>query len=160
MTPEFLINVAYSTVKAVPYCVLVTTGESGQANARLMQPFEPAEDFTIYMGVSRASRKIRDIGRDNRATLVYYEPSETAYVTLLGSAQLEDDLALRRQYWRKDWLVFYPAGPEGDDYTLIKFVPARIELINFTHKIAPEPYGLKPAVLLRSGDTWQVTEEE
>jgi general stress protein 26 len=160
MTPEFLIDIAYKIVKAVPYCVLVTAGESGQANARLMQPFEPAADLTIYMGVSPASRKVRDLGRENRATLLYYGPSETAYVTLLGSAQVENDLALRRLYWRKDWLVFYPAGPESDTYTLIKFVPSRIELLDFTHKIAPEPYGLKPAVLLRAGDTWQVAEDE
>jgi general stress protein 26 len=49
-TTEQLLTIAKDVILATQYCFLITLGESGQVNSRLMQPYEPAEDFTIYLG--------------------------------------------------------------------------------------------------------------
>jgi hypothetical protein len=42
---------------------------------------------------------------------------------------------------------------------LIACRPWRIEVMSFTSNITPEPFGLRPAVLRRSGDIWHLDED-
>ena len=150
-----LLETARTTIKNAEYGFFVTAGESGPPNARLMQPYEPEKDLTIWLGASPRARKIRDLERDNRATLTFFDPTETGYVTLQGTAEVSTDLNLRKKHWRVYWNDFYPGGPESDDYVLIKFTPNRIELMNFAQKVMPQPYGLRPAILLLEGTSWK-----
>ena len=151
---ESLLAAARAIIQAAEYCFLITIGESGEANARLMQHFKPDDDLILWFGASPRSRKVQNISRDSRVTGVLEDPRETADLTLQASAQVETDVNLRRQYWREDWVAFFPAGPEGEDYVLIKFVPTRIEIMSFERHITPEPYGLQPAILIREGGAW------
>lgn len=154
MTPEELLEIARTTMQAAEFCFLITFGETEVANARLMQPFEPDPDLTVWLGVSPRSRKVKEIERDERATLAYQYPQEGAYVTLLGTAAVEADPTLRQKYWRDSFEQFWPAGPAGDDYVLLKFAPARIGLMNIARNAAPEPHGLQAVVLERRGQEW------
>jgi general stress protein 26 len=124
-----------------------------------MQPFEPEEDLTIYFGASPRSRKVREIERNQEVTVTYQNSREHAYVCLLGQAQIEKGIEARRKYWREEWAIFWPGGPESEDYVLIKFVPSRIELMNISRKIAPEPR-TQPAALVRVGEGWAVPDDE
>jgi general stress protein 26 len=158
ITPELVIEAAEKSIGSVDYCFLITLGESGQPHARLVQPFEAEPHLTIWVGTWAESRKVGEIQKDSRVALAFYDEKDTAYVTLLGSAQVESDIKKRRKYWREDWIGFLPKGPEGDDYVLIKFVPSRIELMSFGRGILPRPFGLRPAVLVRSGDSWALAD--
>jgi len=155
---ELLLETAKSSIRAAEYCFLITLGEAGEPNARLVQPFEPEEDMTIWVGTWSKSRKVQEIQKDNRVTLAFHDREGTAYVALLGSAQIERDTNKKMKYWREDWIGFLPQGPEGDDYVLVKFIPFRIELMSFSQGILPQPYGLRPAVAVRSEDLWVVAE--
>ena len=154
ITVELLLETAKSSMRSAEYCILITLGDSGEANARLVQPFEPEADMTIWVGTWSKSRKVREIQKDGRVTLAFHDKENTAYVTLLGSAQIENDINQRRKYWREEWLGFIPQGPDGDDYVLVKFIPLRIELMSFASGVLPKPYGLKPAVVVRSENLW------
>jgi general stress protein 26 len=158
MPPEYLLEVAKATIRATSYYFLITLGDTGQAHARLMQPFAPKEDLTIWSGASPKSRKIRDIRQDRQVTLAFHDPADTAYVALVGSAQVEDDLNERLQRWREEWGAFFPAGPAGDDYGLIHCIPWCIELMNLARHVHPDPFGLRHAVLVRPGVSWVVEE--
>ncbi len=81
-------------------------------------------------------------------------------MTLTGTASIEDDQARRQRFWREQFADFWPSGPEDDGYVLIKFVPARIELMNIAQGVAPEPFGLRPVILARTGPEWVVIENE
>jgi general stress protein 26 len=158
ITAELVLETAKSSIRSAEYCILITLGEKGEANARLVQPFEPEPDMTIYVGTWSKSRKVREIQKDNRVTLAFHDKEGTAYVTLLGSAQIENDTNMKRKYWREEWIGFIPQGPDGDDYVLVKFIPFRIELMSFSRGVLPQPYGLKPAVVVRSEDLWVVAD--
>ena len=158
MNPEHLIEFTQATLKVAEFCFLITVSESGQAEARLMQPFEPEPDLTIWFGTSPKSRKVREIQRDNRVTLGYTHSEAGAYVTLMGTASIENDVAKKQQYWRDDFAAFWPGGSLSDGYALIKFVPTRIELMHIGQEVAPEPFGLRPAILTRTGEAWELQE--
>lgn len=151
---DYLLGIARVTLTTTLYCTLVTVNDSGQANARVMQPFPPEQDLTVWFGTSPRSRKAQDI-RQNPLVTVLYQNSETnAYLTLQGTAQLVDDLDQRRAHWFNGWKLYWPHGPEGDDFTTIVFKPTRLELMSFSQDVTPPPFGLMPAALERQGEAW------
>lgn len=160
MNPQHLIEVAQATIKVAEFCFLITVNESGRAEARLMQPFEPGPDLTIWFGTSPNSRKAKEIERDNRVTLGYVHSQAGAYVSLMGTASIEKDIAKKQHYWRDDFAAFWPAGPLSEAYALLKFVPTRIELMHIGQKVTPEPFGLRPAILVRDGEAWELEESK
>jgi general stress protein 26 len=101
---------------------------------------------------------VREIGLDSRVSLAYHSAEETAYAVLLGTARVVDDPAWRRSYWRAEWSQFWPEGPGRENYVLIKFTPLQVELMNFARDVAPDPYGLRPAVMVWTGQMWRVEE--
>lgn len=156
MSLEKLLSLVMETVTTAEYCFLNTLDAASRINTRLMQPFAPDAELTIRMGASPASRKVRDVQQHPQVTLAFLDATQIGYVTLSGSATIETGLELRQRYWRDEWQAFFPSGPAGDDYLLITFVPDRIEVISFVRQVTPSPFGLQPAVLVRSGATWVV----
>jgi general stress protein 26 len=149
-----LLDIARGVITAALYCVLITLDEAGQANARVMQPFPPEADLTLWFGTSPRSRKALNIRRHPQLTVLYQNPTDNAYLTLQGTARLVDDLDQRRAHWFNGWKLYWPDGPTGDDFILIAFTPSRLELMSFSQNVTPPPYGLMPAALERQADTW------
>ncbi len=158
LTSSQVLTVVQDTLASVEFCFFITLNASGQPNTRLMQPFAPDADLTLWLGTSPASRKVQDIRRDPRVTLAFHHAPAVAYVTLHGLAEVITDIQARQQRWREDWRAFFPDGPTGDDYVLLRCVPAHIEALHFTQHITPAPFGLRPAILRRRGDHWDLTE--
>jgi general stress protein 26 len=154
MRPEDLLAITRDTIKAAEFCFLITLTPANQVHARLMQPYPPENDLTIWFGVSPTSRKVQEIQINPQVTLAYSFAEQGAYVTLHGSASVETNLALRQKYWRESFAQFWPAGPTGEDYALVKVIPTRIELMNIARRVAPKPFGLRAVVLVRHNDTW------
>jgi len=157
LTANELLEAARKLVKTTEYCFFITEGGDGCPHARLMQPYEPEQDFTIYFGASPRSRKVREVRRRSEVSLAFYNQQDTAYLTFVGTSTIVDDAATCRKYWRSNWNDLFPGGPESDDYVLIKFVPERIEMMNYAHKAMPQPYSLHPTMLERKGDTWTIS---
>ena len=156
LTTETIFAVTRETIIAAEFCVLISLDEKGAPNARMMQPFEPAENLEIHFGASADSRKVQEIQNNNTVTLAYTLAGEGAYVTLTGTAEIITDADVKNHYWRDSFADYWPEGAGSPGYAVIKFTPRRVEVMNFTKKIAPDPYGLKPAILIRTGDGWEV----
>jgi len=153
---EQLLEVTRHILDAAEFCFLITRGNKGALNARLMQHFGPDGDLTIWFGASPRSRKVREIKRGSPVTVTFEYADEGAYVTLLGKAAIETAPETRCRYWRDSFSAFWPDGPEGDDYVVIRFSASRIEVMAIDQGVAPEPFGLQPAVLERHGSDWTV----
>ncbi len=158
LSVALLQEAARAIIQRTRYCFLVTLDEAGRPNARLMQHFEPEDDLTLWLGTSAASRKVAHILADDRVLIADEDPDDPAYVTMLGAARIVRDPVLQRQYWVAEYLESFPAGPESEDYVLIRITPLRIELMSYARHITPSPYGLRPAVLVRAGDSWEIEE--
>ena len=154
MISENLLEIIKQTIKNAEFCFLITHGEAGQINSRLMQPYEPDDDLTVWLGTSPRSRKIQEIQQAPQITLSYAYPADGAYLTLQGEASIESGLAQRQHHWRDAFRAFWPDGPAGDDYVVIKFVPTRIEVMNIGQEVAPAPFGLRPLILQRTSAGW------
>jgi len=126
-------------------CALITLDAHGAPRARTMDPFEPDENFVVWLGTNRKTRKVDEIRRDPRVVLYYFDPESTGYVTLAGIATIVDDKQELAKRWKPEWEAFYP--DREATYVLIKVVPEKIELISVRDGIDGDPVTWMPAAI-------------
>jgi general stress protein 26 len=139
---ERLLEVAREIMKAARYCALITLDSSGRAQARTMDAFPPDNDMVVWFGTNPLSRKVKEIERDPRVTLYYFDHKLQGYATILGRARLVDDPEEKRVRWKDDWKEFYP--DRNKDYLLIAVIPERIEVVSPKHGVAGGNAGWTP----------------
>lgn len=154
-TASDVVGRARGLLESAYYSFLITTGEAGEPSARLVQHFKPTEDLTLWYGTIRGSRKVRELEARPRALIACQSPKTPAYVVLSGAIRIREEPEVRQRYWQEMWRRFWPQGPLSDEYLVLEFRCERVELIDFSsNPIAPHPYGMSPAVVLRTGDGW------
>ena len=143
-------------LRSSPYGFLVTTpgehpGPGTTPAVRLVEPLAVDDDLTVWVGVSPSSRKADHVRVHPDVALAVEDRPSLAYATVSGPASLEDDLDRRRTLWRPHLAPFFPGGPEGDLFALLRVAATRVELMSFTAGVHPAPYGLAAATLVRDG---------
>ncbi|MFC2163829.1 pyridoxamine 5'-phosphate oxidase family protein [Acidobacteriota bacterium] len=152
LSKENILDTVKTVIKASKYSFLITLDESGQPQARVMEPFEPEQDMTIWFGTHKQTRKVKQIQKNSRATVTYSDNKGMDYVTLLGEVRLVDDPKLKKKIWNKSWKMFYPGGAEDENYILIEFIPHRIEVMSITRNVLRTFF--KPEILVRQNSDW------
>lgn len=140
--PDSLVTAAREIMGAARYCTLVTLDESGQPQARTMDPFTPDDEMVVRFGTNRKSRKVEHIRRDPRVALHYLAPSGAGYVSISGRARIVDDPSETARYWKDEWASFYPNKDDG--YVLIAVEPETLEIVDYSRGIVGD------------ADTWKV----
>lgn len=148
-----IFGVAVGLLRANPYGFLITVGGGG-VRSRLVQHLRVDDDATIWIGTSPRSRKAADVSAGREACYSVEDRAAFAYVTVTGRAAVCGDAGQRRAKWESGLAAFFPGGPGGDDFVLLRLAPVRIELMHFALGVHPEPYGLVPAVIEKSEGTW------
>ena len=144
-TKAQIIAAARDIMTRARYATLATIGENGQPNARIMDPMVPDNDMTVWIGTNPMSRKVGEIRKNGRVTLLYFNTTRLEYATVTGIADVVADKAEKAKHWKAEWSGFYKAGAKGDDFVLIRVRPARIEVLSPTHKIMNDPRTWRPA---------------
>src|SRR5687768_13949499 len=88
---DAVLRAAKSTMRRKRYCVVATRGDDG-IDARVLQPFPPTSDLTVWFGTSPTSRKAQQVSRENVATLVYEDDARAACVVLVGRMAVVADV--------------------------------------------------------------------
>jgi general stress protein 26 len=138
---------AKSVMQTARYSTLITIGEDGQPQARIVDPFVPEADFTIWIATNPLTRKVVEIRRDPRVTLLYFNAAAAAYVTVLGTATLVADSAEKIRHWKEEWAAYYKDGPRGDGYLLIRVHPTRLEVVSPAHGLVNDPKTWRPILV-------------
>jgi general stress protein 26 len=148
-------RVALALLRASPYGFLITGAAGGGLHSRLVQHLRVEDDATIWIGTSPRSRKAADVAGGEMACYSVEDRAAFGYVTVTGRPALSADLAQRRALWEDGLAAFFPGGPEGDDFVLLRLSPVRIELMSFAGAVHPDPYGLVPGVIERDAAGWR-----
>ena len=56
-----------------------------------------------------------------------------------------DEVEVER--WKEAWASFYDDRNRGDDYTLIKVTPSRLEIVSLAHNIINDPVTWRPVIV-------------
>lgn len=149
-----LLDIARGIVAQVTWCFVITVGEGGEVNARLIQIGALQEDWTVRFMTDRRCRKVAEMERTGRLTLAYQHDPDRAYVTLLGRPTIIHDVEVKRAAWKPETYRFHPGGPEDPNNVLVQLVTDRIELYSAAHGITPFPRGFSAATLTRTEGGW------
>ena len=121
-----VLSLARQTIKQVRYGALITVDQNGQPRSRIVDPFAPDENFVIFVATRPNTRKVAQLRQHNQATLFYFDPEGRNYVSIMGRADLIDDVDTKKKLRREvDSDRIYPNFPE--DYLLIRITPLWLE---------------------------------
>jgi general stress protein 26 len=68
-----------------------------------------------------------------------FDSSTSSYVTVLGTAALVNDPAVKRAHWKADWDAIYPKGPASADVLLVRLTPSRLEISSESRGMKNDP---------------------
>jgi general stress protein 26 len=140
-----ILEIARKIMVAARYCTLATTSESGEPQARIVDPLEPDEGFAVYVATNPLSRKVAEIRRDPRVTLLYFDRARSAYVTLVGRAAEVTGVEKTRRR-KPEWQQFFPAE-KPDNYLLYRITPVRAEVVSAADGLGGDPVTWKPEIV-------------
>lgn len=137
-----LLHAAREIMTSASSCALITLDQEGRPRARAMDPFDPDDNFTVWLGTNSNSRKVDQIKNDPRVTLYYLENADAGYVMIYGTAYLVDDEEEKEKRWKTEWEAFYPNNRKG--YLLIRIIPEWMEVVSYTHGFIGDPESWEP----------------
>ena len=138
-TRAAIISAATDIAQKAHYCTFITIGEDGQPQARIVDPLAPDAGFTIWIATNPLTRKVDQIRRNPRVTLSCFDAATSSYVTMLGRGELISDVAEKQRHWKADWSQIYKNGARGNDVVLIRFTPARLEIVSESRGMVGDP---------------------
>ena len=109
------------------YCALITIDANGRAQVRTMDPFPPDENLVVWLGTNPKSRKVREIRKNARVALYYFDSASQGYVSISGIARIVDDPKEKARHWKEEWKGFYLDRDKG--YVLIAVTPEKLEVV-------------------------------
>ncbi len=139
-----VIAAARDIMQAARYCTLITIGADGRPQARIVDPFPPDSDLTIWIATNPLTRKVQDIRRDARVTLLYFSAATSEYVTVLGTAAPDTSAQAKAGHWKSVWASLYKKQNRGDDYLLLRVKPSRLEVVSIRRGISNDPKTWRP----------------
>ena len=108
-----VLRAAHEVAQKARYATFITIGEDGQPQARIVDALGPDEEFTVWVGTNPVTRKVAEIAKDPRVTVSFFDPSGLSYVTLVGTARLVTDPAVKAKHWKGAWASFYKNEHRG-----------------------------------------------
>jgi len=139
---DSIVSAAREVIAAARYGALITIDSTGQPRARVMDPFPPEPDMTVWLATNPKSRKVRHIEANPRVTLYYFDPGSLSYITLTGVGRVVDDPTEKARRWKEGWDIFYPDRDES--YLLIEVRPVRLEVVSLRHGLTGDPVTWTP----------------
>jgi len=136
-----LLKAAKEIMTSTGTCALITQDKNGVSRVRMMDPFLPEKDLTVWFGTNPKSRKVAQIKNNNKVTIYYRDKDNSGYAMIYGKAELVNDQKSKNKYWKDTWKSFYPNKKES--YLLIKVTPIRMEIVS------------PPRNIIGSAETWE-----
>jgi len=152
------IEVAHHILKKSKYCFLNSQGKNGWCSSRLIEPIIERDNngsFTIWIGTRKDLRKVEEIWENPKVSVTFENLREKANIVIYGNAFIETNPEIKRKNWKGAWKTIFLADPKSNEYIALRIEPSRIKIVNLNKNITPEPFDLKPAVLVNHQDQWK-----
>jgi general stress protein 26 len=145
---DAVLRAAREVIGAARYATLATIDDlGGYPYSRIVDPFEPEPDFKIWIGTNADSRKVRQVERNPRVTLLYFDAAKQHYVAITGSAAVVRDAAEKARRFKPEWKAFYKNGGSGDDYVLLQVTPLSLEIVAESLGMKNDPATWRPVTI-------------
>ncbi len=137
-TSKEIQEVCLNLMATAPVCYLTTLDSEGcpctdaLGNLRCAQEYpslaplyEQADnEFLLYVSTDMQSAKVARIRTDPRVCVYFCDPKQIVGFMLGGRIEIVTDRALKNRIWQDGWTMYYPEGPEGPGYGILRLAPA------------------------------------
>ena len=133
-------------VARIAWATVATVGPDGAPRTRILHPIW--EDHIGWIATTSGSLKIRQIQREPRVSLTYWDPLQDN-VHIEAVAAVTGDAADKGRIWDLfaatppplgyDPAVFWKGGKTDPAYALLRLDPTRIELTGLRHRSCGRP---------------------
>jgi general stress protein 26 len=142
-----IVAAAFDVMRAARYCTLVTIGADGHPQARVVDPLIAESEGAVWIATNPLTRKVEEIKRDPRVTLMFFNAAANEYVTVHARASLVNDAARKAAHWKAEWQPFYKEQAGGADFMLFEVKPFRLEVSSPRHKLNNDSKTWRPVIL-------------
>jgi general stress protein 26 len=80
-------------------------------------------DFVLYMSTNMQSPKIARMQANPKVCVYFGDSDQLVGLMLGGEIEIVTDRKLKNRIWQKGWTMYYPNGPQGPEYGIVKLVP-------------------------------------
>jgi general stress protein 26 len=127
-----------SLMSNMPVCYLTTIDSEGFPHTNAMNNLryarqypslvdlykEENNDFVLYLSTSMLSPKMARMKANPKVSIYFCDANQLVGLMLGGEVEIITDQELKNRIWQKGWTMYYPNGPEGPEYGVIKLVPS------------------------------------
>ena len=145
--PAQIRSAAFDVMRAARYCTLITIGADGQPQARIVDPLVAEEEGLVWIATNPLTRKVDEIKRDSRVTLMFFNAAANEYVTVFARATVATDPERKAAHWKKEWQPFYKTQTTGTDFMLFEEKPFRFEISSPRHNLNNDPKTWRPVTI-------------
>ena len=112
----------WDLIKDIRFAMFTTRHDNGHLHSRPMttQNSKLDEDSNLWFFMSRKSEPVADLAADSTVNVVYADPGADSYVSVSGTASVDEDAAKKQQLWSKMAEVWFPEGPSDPDLALVR----------------------------------------
>lgn len=115
-------------MKGIDIAMFTTIGEDGFPVSRPLSTQDAEFDGrTLWFFVRRNSAKVAEIARYPRVNVAYASQDSNVYLSVAGTASIEDEQALIDRFWSDAYKAFFPGGRTDPQLVLIRVDVATIE---------------------------------
>ena len=124
-------------IATLPVCELTTMDAQGYPHTTAMLNLRCAKaypnlvdlhaaeenDFCIYMTTANHSAKMSRLKANPKVSLSFCDADHAIGFMLGGDIEVVEDQTLKERIWQDGWTMYYPNGPQGPEYGIIKLAP-------------------------------------
>lgn len=83
--------------------------------------------FLLYLTTPMQSQKMARMQVNPKVSVYFCDADNLVDCMLGGEIEIVTDQALKSKIWQKGWAMYYPNGPEGPEYGVIKLEPTVVK---------------------------------
>ena len=86
---------------------------------------EHKDEYLVLFSTNTSSNKVTHVQANPKICAYYCDPKDYRGLTLIGDAEIVEDLELKKALWAPEWKFYYPEGLEDPDFTVISLKPGK-----------------------------------
>ncbi len=126
MTNELLNRKAEELICSCNDAVLTSVNADGYPRSCFISIIGHDTPWEIYFSTGTGGTKAMHFASNPKASVAYANIEKNNGVTLIGKAEIIDDISVKKKLWSEWMRNYFPGGPEDEYYCLIKFTAKEV----------------------------------
>jgi general stress protein 26 len=126
---------------------MLTSDDGGHLRARPMVAAQDDFDGILFFFTRAHSPKVREVAADHRVCVSYADPEKQNYVSLSGTAVIDQDKALVKAHWSEIMRTWFPKGLDDPEIAIMKVTVDQAEYWDAPSSAMVHAFGYVKAVV-------------